>query len=186
MEDILHIPELRDSIFLNLNLYDLYNIRSCNKSLNQYVSDFSSYIIQLLIHKYTSITTNNIWFQFSEQLEFIDIYYYYYYIYILVHIINQKESYDEFILYLQSIQIIKTKIPNIKNLYDLMQKYLKYPFYINQNIYFNEPKQIWKKVNNKWIISKIIQPKNTPEFKTLLKYDFSLNKLDTITKFIFN
>ena len=38
MEDILHIPELRDSIFLNLNLYDLYNIRSCNKSLNQYVS----------------------------------------------------------------------------------------------------------------------------------------------------
>ena len=62
MEDILHIPELRDSIFLNLNLYDLYNIRSCNKSLNQYVSDFSSDIIQLLIHKYTSITTNNIWF----------------------------------------------------------------------------------------------------------------------------
>ena len=184
MEDILFIPELRNSIFFSLELYDLYNIRKCNRLFNNYVSDFSSEIILNIIVKIKFIINNEHYFQYSENLQFIDIYYLYYHIFILIHTSYQKKNYNEFIIFLKSTRIKKYNIPNIHNLDNLMIKFLKYPFYLNQDHQYNEPKQIWSKINNKWIITEIIQPNNILESEleslNLMKYNFNLCKLKSL------
>jgi hypothetical protein len=155
MEDIFNIPELRNKILYHLDLYDLYTLRFCNKLINTCISDFSNDIINQLIQRYQIIIYDKEIINLNEKVQFLDLYYIYYYINSLFKITNDKESYDQFINILKNIKInYINHIPNVTNVYILMDKLVKYPFYLEDdyNIHPKKRLQKWMKKNNKWIV----------------------------------
>ena len=167
MDEIFSIDGLDSHIYKFLTFKDLLLLRQVSKLNREVISTFSILILKKLIHNFNSVTidTDNIdtidtidnvtWF--SARISYCHLYHYFREIEFMQNFVSDKRLYQSFITEIKGKKIDNYELKNYvkaSNYYELM--------IFNQNDYLKlkalkpEETQKWIKVNDKWVIDKII------------------------------